>query len=60
MTLKQYIEERKLTHEFIALKWGISRAMISRLVAGNRKPSFAMKHLIKIKTANAVTVDDWN
>lgn len=59
MDLKTYMAEKELSQEAAAQKFGLSISMISRLLAGERKPSRLLKEHIQRKTAHAVTVDDW-
>jgi transcriptional regulator with XRE-family HTH domain len=58
MNLKQYIFERKLTQGAVARKFGISDAMVCRLLQNKRKPSPALQFLIKARTKGKVT--EWN
>lgn len=59
MTLKQYMEKRKLNQTLMADKIGISTAMISRILSGERKPGYALKMLIQAKTKGAIKLDSW-
>jgi transcriptional regulator with XRE-family HTH domain len=59
MTLKQYMKRSNLTQADLTRKISISRAMVSRLLSGQRKPSFAMAKLIQAKTKGAVKEGDW-
>lgn len=59
MTLEEYMTEMKLSQKEAAKKFGVSISMISRLLAKERKPGYAMRQLIKTKTKGSISIEDW-
>lgn len=59
MTLEEYIDKHKLSQRDAAAKFSVSETTISRLLSKRRKPGFALKHYIKIKTKGVVSIEDW-
>ncbi|QDP62490.1 MAG: hypothetical protein Unbinned5079contig1000_17 [Prokaryotic dsDNA virus sp.] len=59
MKLRHYIRQNKLTQTKFAHKCGLSKATVSRIIAGERQPSLRVMQIIYRATEGKVTPDDF-
>ena len=59
MTLAQYLKRENLTQAQLAERLGASQGAVSKLVSGDRSPSWEMAARIEAVTSGAVPVAVW-